>query len=60
MVDILTFPVVRSSMITDIREGRFNKKEHYITSGPYTYLENEQNTEKGFERVSITRNDTNG
>jgi hypothetical protein len=33
-------------MITDIREGRFSKKDHYITSGPYTYLEDEINTEK--------------
>lgn len=60
MVDILTFPIVRSSMITDIREGRFSKKDHYITSGPYTYLEDEINTEKGFERITLERNEKNG
>ena len=44
MLDLLTYPIVRSDILERIRTDRLSK-EGYITSGSYTFLEKEKNTE---------------
>ncbi len=44
MLDLLTYPIVRSDMLERIRTERLSK-EGYITSGSYTFLEKDKNTE---------------
>lgn len=58
MLDLLTYPIVRSDMLERIRTGRLSK-EGYITSGSYTFLEKEKNTEYGYDRITIEKSEKN-
>lgn len=58
MLDLLTSPILRSDMIERIKTGRLGK-DGYVTSGPYVFLENEKNTQYGYDRVTLGRNEKN-
>lgn len=58
MLDILTYPILRSDMIERIRTERFSG-DSYLTSGAYTFLENEKNPQYGYDRVTIKKNEKN-
>lgn len=58
MLDLLTYPIVRSDMLERIRTGRFSK-DGYITSGSYTFLEKEKNSELGYDRITIVKSEKN-
>ena len=58
MLDLLTSPILRSDMIERIRTDRL-WKDGYVTSWAYVFLENEKNTQYGYDRVTIGRNDKN-
>lgn len=59
MLDLLTYPIVRSDMLERIKTGRISK-EGYITSGPYRFSEHEKDMEHGYERLTIERDTKNG
>lgn len=59
ILDLLTYPIIRSDMIERIKTGRISH-EGYITSGPYSFSGNEKNKEFGYERISIVRDEKNG
>ncbi len=59
ILDLLTYPIVRSDMLERIKTGRINA-EGYITSGPYRFSERSKNTEYGYDRVTIERDEKNG
>jgi hypothetical protein len=54
MLDLLTYPILRSDMIERIRTGRLSH-EAYITSGAYTFLENEKNAQYGYDKVTLEK-----
>lgn len=58
MLDLLTYPIVRSDMLERIRTERFSK-DGYITSGSYTFLEKEKNSELGYDRITIVKSEKN-
>ncbi len=59
MLDLLTYPIIRSDMIERIKTGRISQ-EGYITSGPYAFSGRESNKEFGYDRITIERNERNG
>lgn len=58
MLDILTYPILRSDMIERIRTERLGP-DWYVTSGPYAFLEKEKNTQYGYDRITIIKNEKN-
>lgn len=56
MIELLTYPVVKSDIIGDINSGTINTK-NYITSGPYTFSEMVADKEYGFDRITLVRNE---
>ncbi len=58
MLDILTYPILRSDMIERIRTERFSW-DSYLTSGAYIFLENEKNAQYGYDRVTLAKNAKN-
>lgn len=59
ILDILTYPIVRSDMLERIKTGRISATG-YITSGPYKFSERDKNTEYGYYRITIERDEKNG
>lgn len=59
ILDLLTYPIVRSDMLERIKTGRISQ-DGYITSGPYKFSEREKDTEHGYERITIERDEKNG
>lgn len=55
MVEILAYPIIRSDVIDQIKNGRF-KKENYVTSWPFTFGEIFEDQEYGFTRVTLEKN----
>lgn len=55
ILNALSFPIIRSDVIDQIKNGRI-KQESFITSGPFTYTESVEDTEYGFHRISLTKN----
>lgn len=55
MLDLLSYPILRSDMIERIRTERLSD-EAYITSGSYVFLEREKNAQYGYDRVTIGKN----
>ncbi len=58
MLDLLTYPIIRSDMLERIRTGRL-AADGYITSGPYVFVEKDSNTQYGYDRITIARNTKN-
>lgn len=58
MLDILSYPIVRSDMLERIRTNRLSA-DGYLTSGSYVFTENVKNEQFGFNRISIKRNTNN-
>ncbi len=58
MLDILTYPILRSDMIERIRTERFSG-DSYLTSGAYIFLENVKNPQYGYDRVTLAKNTKN-
>jgi ABC-type transport system substrate-binding protein len=58
MLDILTYPILRSDMIERIRTERLGP-DGYVTSWPYAFLEKEKNSQYGYERMTIVKNEKN-
>lgn len=58
ILDLLTYPIVRSDMLERIRTGRITK-DLYLTSGPYQFIEYEKDEENGYERITIMRDEKN-
>lgn len=58
MLDILSYPIVRSDMLERIRTGRL-AAEGYLTSGSYVFTEKSKNEQYGYERITIKRNPKN-
>ena len=58
MLDILSSPILRSDMIERIRTGRLGK-DGYVTSGAYVFIEKEKNTQYGYDRITIGKNEKN-
>lgn len=56
MIEILTYPIVKSDVIIAINSGTINAK-NYITSGPYIFGETVTDQEYGFERITLVRNE---
>lgn len=56
MLDILTYPILRSDMIERIRTERLGP-DGYVTSGPYRFLEKEKNAQYGYERITLVKNE---
>lgn len=56
MIDILTYPIIKSDIITAINSGTIDTK-NYITSGPYTFWEIITDKEYGFDRITLIRNE---
>ena len=59
ILDLLTYPIIRSDMIERIKTGRISQEGH-ITSGPYSFSGKEDNKEFGYSRITIVRNEKNG
>ncbi len=59
ILDLMTYPIVRSDMLERIKTGRISA-DGYITSWPYTFSKREKNTEYGYDRVTIERDEKNG
>lgn len=55
MLDLLTYPILRSDIIDRIRTGRLGP-DGYVTSGPYTYGGREKNEQYGYEKITIVKN----
>ncbi len=58
MLDILSYPIVRSDMLERIRTNRLSA-DGYLTSGSYVFTENIKNEQFGFDRITIKRNTNN-
>jgi hypothetical protein len=56
MIEVLTYPIVRSDLITTIGSGTITTKT-YVTSGPYIYGETITDQEYGFDRITLVRNE---
>lgn len=56
MIEVLTYPIIRSDIITAIGSGTITTKT-YVTSGPYTYGETITDQEYGFDRITLIRNE---
>ncbi len=56
MVEVLAYPILRSDVVDQIQNNRL-KKESYITSGPFTYEASEEDTEYGFHRITLLKNE---
>lgn len=56
MVEILTYPIVKTEVINLIKSGAINEK-NYITSGPYILGESILDKEYGFNRITLLRNE---
>jgi ABC-type transport system substrate-binding protein len=56
MIEVLTYPVVRSDVIAAIGSGTITTK-NYITSGPYILSETVTDPEYGYDRITLVRND---
>ncbi|MDD2694193.1 MAG: ABC transporter substrate-binding protein [Candidatus Gracilibacteria bacterium] len=59
ILDFLMYPIVRSDMLERIKTGRIGQ-EGYITSGSYKFSEKKKDTEHGYDRVTIERDEKNG
>lgn len=59
MLELLTYPIVRSDMIELINTNRLTA-ENYITSAHYTFLKSEHDDTYGYDRVDIERNEVSG
>jgi len=59
ILDLLTYPIVRSDMLERIKTGRISP-EGYITSGPYKLSETAKDEEHGYDRITIERDEKNG
>ncbi len=59
MLDVLTYPIIRSDMIERIKTGRISP-EWYITSWPYSFSGQEHNGEFWFDRITLVRDEKNG
>lgn len=55
MVNILAYPIIRSDVIDQIKNGRI-KKESFITSWPFVYEGSVDDTEYGFHRITLSKN----
>ena len=58
MLDLLSYPIIRSDMLERIRTGRL-ASEGYITSGSYTFLGKEKNSEYWYDRITIQKSEKN-
>lgn len=58
MLDILSYPIVRSDMLERIKTNRFTA-DGYLTSGSYVFTEKVKNEQYGYERITIKRNTKN-
>jgi ABC-type transport system substrate-binding protein len=56
MIEILTYPIVKTDVINLINSGTINEK-NYITSGPYILGESILDKEYGFNRITLLRNE---
>ena len=57
MIEILTYPIVRTDVIELIRSGRIGTNT-YVTSGPFILGEIEEKDKTyGFDRITLFRND---
>ena len=56
MIELLTYPVVKSDNIIAINSGT-KKTKNYVTSGPYTFGEMVTDKEYGFDRITLVRNE---
>ncbi len=56
MIEILTYPIIKTENIEAIRNGTINAK-NYVTSGPYIFSETTLDTEYGFDRITLVRNE---
>ncbi len=59
MLDLLTYPIIRSDMIEQMRTDRFSSGL-YITSGLYKFFEEAHDDEYNFDRITLIRNDNSG
>ena len=57
MIEILTYPIVRSDVISTIGSGTTITPKNYITSGPYTFTETGTDNQYGFDRITLSRNE---
>lgn len=55
MLDILSYPIVRSDMLERIKTNRL-ASDGYLTSGSYVFTEKVKNEQYGYERITIKRN----
>lgn len=55
MVNLLSYPILRSDITDQILNGRI-KKETYVTSGPFMYDDSVDDTEYGFHRITLVKN----
>ncbi len=55
MMDLLTYPIIRSDMIEQLRTQRFSTGV-YITSGLYKFGEVARDEEYGFDRITLLAN----
>lgn len=56
MIEILTYPIIKADNIEAIRNGTVSAK-NYVTSGPYIFSESALDTEYGFDRITLIRNE---
>lgn len=55
MLELLSYPIIRSDMIEQIQTSRFSTG-NYITSGLFTFGETTQDSEYGFDRITLINN----
>jgi ABC-type oligopeptide transport system substrate-binding subunit len=58
MLDLLTYPILRSDIIERIRTDRLGP-DGYVTSWAYAFTEKEKNTQYGYDRITIGKNTKN-
>jgi ABC-type transport system substrate-binding protein len=56
MLDLLTYPILRSDIIDRVSTNRLSANG-YVTSGGYTFVENEKNSQYGYERITLGKNE---
>ena len=56
MIELLTYPIVRSDVIITLGSGAITPKA-YITSGPYTFTETSTDAQYGYDRITLSRNE---
>lgn len=56
MIEILTYPIIRSDIIEKILSGSIDTRG-YVTSGPYIFGERATDKEYGFDRITLLRNE---